>query len=797
MLPEIASSMPIASARNDEKLKQTNKTGISKMDEMNKINYAEALEYHEKDKPGKIAISATKSLVTQQDLSLAYSPGVAAPCLEIAKNLEDVYKYTARGNLVAVISNGTAVLGLGNLGAAASKPVMEGKAVLFKKFADIDAIDLEVNTEDPEEFINAVKYLSYSFGGINLEDIKAPECFIIEEKLKSLMDIPVFHDDQHGTAIITAAGLINAAYLTNRKLEDLKIVVNGAGAAAIACIDLLIALGADKSKIIVCDTKGVVYKGRLEGMNKWKELYASDTKFRTLAESLNNADVFIGLSVKGAVTKDMVSRMASNPIIFAMANPDPEITPEDIKLVRDDAIIATGRSDYNNQINNVMGFPYIFRGALDIRAKTINTEMKIAAAKAIAGLARRPVPEEVYKAYSGRKMVFGKEYIIPVPFDPRLITVVAAAVAVAAIESGVARVKDFSIGKYKKELGSRLNPTANYMNFLAEKIHNAPLKRIVFAEGEEEEVISAALMMRDKKYGHPIIIGRVERIEAMLKKIGQDISLDGIQIMNAALSDSLEKYTDYLYKRLQRKGYLYRDCAKLVKTDKNIFAACMLACGDGDALLTGVTQSYIDSLEDIMKVISPKTNRSILGYSIMIAKDNNIIIADNCITEYPNSWELAQIATQTAEIAKNMGITPRVALLSFSTFGNSSKAETARIREAVNILDNFSKDKEELSGMKVDFEYDGEMSVKVALDGDVRKLYKFCRLSGSANVLIMPGLNSAAISTELLQEFSSNSFIGPITNGFEKPVQILQAAATANEILKIATFACVEAIKEV
>ncbi|WP_341787908.1 NADP-dependent malic enzyme [Rickettsia endosymbiont of Cantharis rufa] len=767
------------------------------MDEMNKINYAEALEYHEKDKPGKIAITATKSLVTQQDLSLAYSPGVAAPCLEIAKYLEEVYRYTARGNLVAVISNGTAVLGLGNLGAAASKPVMEGKAVLFKKFADIDAIDLEVNTEDPEEFINAVKYLGYSFGGINLEDIKAPECFIIEEKLKSLMDIPVFHDDQHGTAIITAAGLINATYLTNRKLEDLKIVVNGAGAAAIACIDLLIALGVDKSKIILCDTKGVVYQGRLEGMNKWKELYASDTKLRTLAESLNNADVFIGLSVKGVVTKEMVSKMANNPIIFAMANPDPEITSEEIKLVRDDAIIATGRSDYNNQINNVMGFPYIFRGALDVRAKTINTEMKIAAAKAIAGLARKPVPEEVYKAYLGRKMVFGKEYIIPVPFDPRLITVVASAVAVAAIESDVARIKDFNIGKYKKELGSRLNPTANYMNFLAEKIHNAPLKRIVFAEGEEEEVISAALMMRDEKYGNPIIIGRLERIEATLKKIGQDISLDGIQIMNAALTDSLEKYINYLYKKLQRKGYLYRDCAKLVKTDKNIFAACMVACGDGDALLTGVTKSYIDSLEDIMKVISPKSDRRILGYSIMIAKDNNIIIADNCITEYPNSWELAQIATQTAEIAKNMGIIPRVALLSFSTFGNSSKEKTARIREAVNILDNFSEDKEELNGMKVDFEYDGEMSVKVALDGDLRKLYKFCRLSGTANVLIMPGLNSAAISTELLQEFSSNSFIGPITNGFEKPVQILQATATANEILKIATFACIEAIKEV
>ncbi|MCC8370485.1 MAG: NADP-dependent malic enzyme [Rickettsia endosymbiont of Stiretrus anchorago] len=765
------------------------------MDEMNKINYTEALEYHQKDKPGKIAISATKPLVTQHDLSLAYSPGVAAPCLEIAKSTDEMYKYTARGNLVAVISNGTAVLGLGNLGAAASKPVMEGKAVLFKKFADIDAIDLEVDTNDPEEFINAVKYLGYSFGGINLEDIKAPECFVIEEKLKSLMDIPVFHDDQHGTAIITAAGLINATYITNRKLENLKIVVNGAGAAAIACIDLLIALGADKSKIILCDTKGVIYQGRTEGMNKWKEAYANSTQLRTLEEALKDADVFIGLSVKGAVTKEMVSKMANNPIIFAMANPDPEITPEEIKQVRNDAIIATGRSDYNNQINNVMGFPYIFRGALDVRAKTINTEMKIAAAKAIAELARKPVPEEVYKAYAGRKMIFGNEYIIPVPFDPRLITVVPIAVAKAAIDSDVAKVSDFNLNKYKKELESRLNPTSNYMNFLAEKIHNAPLKRIIFAEGEEEEVIVAAIMMRDEKYGNPILIGRTERIEAKLKQLGQNISLDGITIMNAALTDKLEVYIDYLYKRLQRKGYLYRDCAKLVKTDKNIFAACMLACGDGDALLTGVTKSYVDSLEDILKVISRKANRRILGYSIMIAKDNNIIISDNCITEYPSSSELAEIAAQTAEIAKDMGIVPRVALLSFSSFGNSSKEKTARIREAVNILNNFSEDKLKLNDMEVDFEYDGEMSVKVALDSNLRKLYKFCRLSGPANVLIMPGLNSAAISTELLQEFSSNSFIGPITNGFEKPVQILQATASASEILKIATFACVEAIK--
>ncbi|MFY9589564.1 NADP-dependent malic enzyme [Rickettsia endosymbiont of Halotydeus destructor] len=753
------------------------------MEEMNKINYAEALEYHNKGKPGKIAILATKPLVTQQDLSLAYSPGVAAPCLEIAKNIDNIYKYSARGNMVAVISNGTAVLGLGNLGAAASKPVMEGKAVLFKNFADIDAIDLEINTEDPEEFINAVKYLNYSFGGINLEDIKAPECFIIEEKLKSIMDIPVFHDDQHGTAIITAAGLINAAYLTNRSFNDLKIVVNGAGAAAIACIELLIALGADRSNIILCDTKGVIYQGRTSGMNKWKEMYAQKTDLRTLSEAMESANVFLGLSAKGAVSKEMVAKMAKNPIIFAMANPDPEITPEEIRSVRSDAIIATGRSDYNNQINNVMGFPYIFRGALDVRAKTINQEMKIAAAQAIAKLARKPVPEEVYKAYFGYKMVFGPDYIIPVPFDPRLITVIPLAVAKAAIDSGVAKITDFNINKYKKELASRLNPTSNYMSLLAEKIHNAPLKRIVFAEGEEEEVIMAAIMMRDDKLGHPIIVGRAERIEATLKKIGQDTNLDDIEIMNAAINENIDKYIDYLYERLQRKGYLYRDCAKLVKTDKNIFAACMVACGDGDAVLTGITKSYASSLADIIKVISPKVNNRILGYSIMIAKDHNIIIADNSITEYPTSEELAQIAIQTADIAKNMGMMPKVALLSYANFGSSDKEKMMRINDAVRILDSEQRD----------FEYDGEMSVSVALNPNSRKLYKFCRLSGAANVLIMPGLNTAAISTELLQEFSSNSFIGPIINGFEKPVQILQTGASANEILKIATFACIEA----
>lgn len=754
------------------------------MNEMNKINYLKALEYHSNGKPGKIAIAATKPLDTQQDLALAYTPGVAAPCLEIAKNIDDVYKYTARGNLVAVITNGTAILGLGNLGAAASKPVMEGKAVLFKKFADIDSIDLEIDTTDPDEFINAVKYLGYSFGGINLEDIKSPECFIIEEKLKSCMQIPVFHDDQHGTAIIAAAGLINAAYITNRSLDNLKIVVSGAGAAAIACIELLIALSVDKKNVILCDKMGVVYKGRKEGMNEWKELYAVETDLRTISDAMKSADVFLGLSSKGAVSKEMVASMAQNPIIFPMANPDPEITPEDIQSVRSDAIIATGRSDYNNQLNNVMGFPYIFRGALDVRATTINQEMKIAAALSLAELARQAVPDEVYKAYPGRKMIFGPEYIIPVPFDPRLITTVSMAVAKAAIDSGVARITDFDFKNYAKELESRLNPTSHYMNLLFERIQQSVPKRVVFAEGEEEEVIKAAIIMRDAGYAHPILVGRYDKISAVLNKIGMNYDLDGITVMNPAINQNLNKYIDTLYSQLQRKGYLYRDCARLVKSDKNIFSAIMIACGDADCMVTGVTKSYYNSLEDIMKVMEPKKNNRILGYSIMITKEHNIIIADNSVTELPSEQDLVEITLQTASIARNIGMTPKIALLSFSTFGNPMREKANRVREAVRILDR----------MNLDFEYDGEMSADVALNPNLRNSYKFCRLSGSANVLIMPGLHSAAISTQLLQELARGVFIGPIINGFEYPVQIVRMGASASEITKIATFACIDAI---
>ncbi len=754
------------------------------MDNTKSPEYIKALEYHQKGQPGKVALKATKELVSQQDLALAYSPGVAAPCLEIQKNPEDIYKYTAKGNTVAVISNGTAVLGLGAIGAKASKPVMEGKAVLFKKFADIDCFDVEVDCSDADEFINVVKHLGPTWGGINLEDIKAPECFIIEEKLKELMDIPVFHDDQHGTAIITAAGLINAVFLTKRKMSEIKVVVNGAGAAAMSCINLAISLGVNKNNVILCDTKGVIYKGRTDRMNKWKEEKAADTEHRTLEEAMVGADVFLGLSAKGAVTKKMVASMAKLPIIFAMANPDPEITPEDIASVRDDAIIATGRSDYDNQVNNVMGFPYIFRGALDVRAKSINEEMKLAAANALADLARKPVPGEVYRAYGSKKKSFGPEYIIPVPFDPRLITTIPVAVAQAAIESGVAQVKDLNIRAYKAELASRLNPTSTYMHFVYEQIHHADMQRVIFAEGEEEEVIKAAMMMRDENYGTPIIVGRNAKINPIVESMGDGYSLDGIKVINAATNPNIDKYIDKLYTKLQRKGYLRRDCARMVTTDRNVFSACMIECGDADAMVTGITKSYYTSLDDICKVIKPKKNKRIMGYSIMLSSKHNMIIADNTACEFPQSDDLVEITLQTAEAAKSLGFKPRVALLSFSNFGNPEKEKTERVRNAISKLDQ----------MNLDFEYDGDMTADVALNTELQKIYPFCRLSGPANILIMPGLHSAAISTHLLEELAGGIFIGPILNGFEYPVQIVPMGSSANDILKVAAFAAIEAI---
>lgn len=743
-----------------------------------------ALAYHKQNnKAGKVEISPTKPLVTQYDLSLAYSPGVAFPCEEIRDNPDAIYDYTSKGNMVAVISNGTAVLGLGNLGAAASKPVMEGKSVLFKKFADIDSIDIEVSTEDADEFVNAIKYLGASWGGINLEDIKSPECFIIEKKLRELMDIPVFHDDQHGTAIITAAALINALRVTDKKIEDVIIVSNGTGAAGIACIELILKLGANPNNIISCDRQGVIYKGRKDGMNPWKEKYAIDTNLRTLKDAMNNADVFLGLSVKNALSREMVKSMNKNPIIFAMANPDPEILPEIVEEVRQDAIIATGRSDYNNQVNNVMGFPYIFRGALDVRASTINDEMKLAAAYAIADLAKMPVPEEVYKAYSGRKMKFGPNYIIPVPFDPRLITTVPVAVAKAAIKSGVARIKDFDIEKYRESLAGRLDKSSNYMNLIYQRVKSNK-QRIIFAEGEDEQTLNAALKMRDAELANPVIVGRLSKIEPLLQKMGEDLSLNGIEVINAANYGDLEFLIDKLYKKLQRKGYLYRDCARLVKSDKNVFSALLLETGFGDAMVTGQTKGYYDSLKDIKKVIDVKNNALVFGYSILLTEHRSIIISDTSVHEMPSENQLADISIQTAQIAKNMGIIPRVALLAFANFGNPMKENADRIRKAVKVLEE----------RKVDFEFDGEMSPDVALNKELMKIYPFCRLKEPANILVMPALNTASISTKLFDELGEGEIIGPILSGFEKSVQIVEMGCTSEEIMRIASFAAIDAI---
>lgn len=748
------------------------------------ITDAEALAYHAEGKPGKISILPTKPLMTQRDLSLGYSPGVAIPCLEIQKNPDTAYDYTARGNFVAVISNGTAVLGLGNLGALASKPVMEGKAILFKRFADIDCIDIEVDTTDIDEFVNCVKYLGPSWGGINLEDIAAPECFVIEQKLREIMDIPVFHDDQHGTAIIVAAGLINAAHLTGRKLEDIKVVVLGAGSAGIACLELIKRIGIKHENALLVDKSGVIYEGRTESMNQWKSAHAVKTDKRTLADAMKGADMFMGLAGKNAVSKELVATMAKNPIIFAMANPDPEITPEEVRKVRSDAIIATGRSDYVNQVNNVMGFPYIFRGALDVRASQINEEMKVAAAEAIAALAREVVPEEVSAAYAGRKMEYGKDYIIPAPFDPRLMTTVPVAVAKAAMETGVARKPIADFDAYKKELAARRDPTANSMQHIFDKVRENP-QRMIFAEGEEEKIIRAAVQWRDNGYGTPILVGRIERIKESMKKMSIE-NPDTIEIANAAISPHVEAYIDYLYPRMQRAGYLYRDVARMVKNDRDIFASCMLALGHGDAMITGITRNYSVSLENVSRVIDTKKDEFLFGISLIVAKGKTLFMSDTTVQELPTSEQLAHIAIKTAEKARKLGHDPRVALLSFSTFGNPKREKSVRIIDAIKVLDS----------MNVDFEYDGEMSASVALNKEMLKLYPFCRLSAPANILVMPALHSAHIASHMLQELGDGVTIGPILVGMDRPVQIAQMNASLSEILNLCAINAMEAIEE-
>ena len=739
---------------------------------------------HASGRPGKIEIRPTKPLTTQRDLSLAYSPGVAFPCLRIHEDPSLAYDYTAKGNLVAVISNGTAVLGLGDLGALASKPVMEGKAVLFKRFADIDGIDLEVDTTDVDQFINAVRYLGPSFGGINLEDIKAPECFIIEQRLRELMDIPVFHDDQHGTAIIAAAGLLNAIDLTGRKIKDITLVINGAGAAAIACAELVKTMGVPHDHVLLCDTKGVIYQGREQGMNQWKSAHAANTKLRTLDEAMKGADVFFGLSVKDAVSQEMVKSMAAKPIVFAMANPDPEITPEAVRAVRNDAIVATGRSDYANQINNVLGFPYIFRGALDVRASTINDQMKIAAADALAALAREDVPDEVDAAYSGRRLRYGPEYIIPVPFDPRLIAAIPSAVAKAAMDSGVARRPIVDMESYKSELSARLDPIAASLHLIFERVRANP-RRVVFAEGEEEKTIRAALAYRNAGYGEPVLIGREERVYEAMKQIGV-AEIDGIEIHNARLSRHNNEYTDFLYGRLQRRGLLYRDCLRMVNNDRNVFAACMVAKGDADAMVTGLTRTTWNALEEIRRAIDAKPGERFMGISIVLARGRTVLLADTLVHEVPTAEELADITIETAAKARQLGHEPRVALLSFSNFGNPPRERGLRIADAVQVLD----------ARKVDFEYDGEMQANVALDHALmRQLYPFCRLSGPANVLIMPALHSANISGLLLQQLGGGTVIGPVLTGLDKPAQIVQPNATVSEIVTAAALAALDSIR--
>ena len=743
------------------------------------ISDKEALDFHSMGRPGKIEIVVTKPMATQRDLSLAYSPGVAVPVKAIAENPALAYEYTAKGNLVAVISNGTAILGLGNLGALASKPVMEGKAVLFKRFADVDSIDLEVDTEDPDQFINAVRYLGPSFGGINLEDIKAPECFIIEEKLRELMDIPVFHDDQHGTAIIAAAGIMNAMRLTGREMKSTKLVCNGAGAAGIACLELIKAMGFAPENVILCDTKGVVYKGRAEGMNQWKSAHAVETKARTLDDAMKGADVFFGLSAKGALSPEMVKSMAPNPIIFAMANPDPEITPEEAHAVRDDVIIATGRSDYPNQVNNVLGFPYIFRGALDCRASTINMEMKVAAAYALADLAREDVPDDVAAAYQGARPRFGRDYIIPVPFDPRLIHVIPPAVAKAAMETGVAKKPIPDMEAYKAQLSARRDPVAGALQRIFERVRRYP-KRVVFAEGEEEQVIRAAMSFVTQGLGTAILVGREDRVRDRAAAVGIELDgKNGIEIHNARLSHRNAAYAQYLYERLQRKGYLFRDCQRLINTDRNYFGAAMVALGDADAMVTGATRNYSVALNDVLNVIDAKPGHKLIGASLVLARGRTVIVADTAITEMPDAEELAQIAVEAAAFARRLGYDPRVALLAYSTFGHPMGERSAKVIDAVKILDS----------RHTDFEYDGEMAADVALNKDLLAQYPFSRLKDTANVLVMPAFHSASISTKMMQTIGGSTVIGPLLVGLDRSVQIMPLGAKDSEIVNMAALA--------
>jgi malate dehydrogenase (oxaloacetate-decarboxylating)(NADP+) len=736
----------------------------------------EALDFHSQGRPGKIEIVATKPMATQRDLSLAYSPGVAVPVQAIFDDPACAYDYTAKGNLVAVISNGTAILGMGNLGALASKPVMEGKAVLFKRFADVDSIDIEVKTEDVDRFIDAVELLEPTFGGINLEDIAAPSCFIIEQTLRERMNIPVFHDDQHGTAIIAAAGLINACMLTGRTLKDVKVVCNGAGAAAIACTELIKAMGVPHDNVIMCDRTGVIYQGRTSGMDQWKSAHAAKTETRNLAEAISGADVFLGLSAANSLSPEMVKSMAPEPIIFAMANPDPEISPPVARAARPDAIIATGRSDFPNQVNNVLCFPFLFRGALDVRATTINEPMKIAAANALAQLARETVPEEVAAAYGGMAHKFGRDYIIPSPFDPRLMEIVASAVAKAAMDSGVAQKPIADMAAYRAELRARLNPTTSVLTQVYEAARAKP-KRVIFAEAEEDVVLRAAIQFKNDGYGIPVLVGRDATVTQKLRELGADP--DTFEIHNSVTSNLVDRMVDKLYARLQRRGYLRRDIVRMVNRDRNIFGALLLTMDQADAMITGVTRTFSQTMRELRRVLDPKKGQTPFGVHVMVGKSHTVFISDTTVNERPTAEELADIAEQTAMVARRMGHIPRVAFLSFSTFGNPHGNWLDNIRGAVAILD----------ARKPNFEYEGDIPPDVALNPAMMARYPFCRLSGPANVLVMPGLQSANLSAKLLRELGGDQVIGPMLVGIERPVQIATMASSASDLVTLAVLA--------
>ena len=747
------------------------------MSSKNRITPEEALAYHLEPTPGKFEITASTPMTTQRDLSLAYSPGVAVPVEAIAENPETAYDYTTKGNMVAVVSNGTAILGLGNLGALASKPVMEGKAVLFKRFADVNAIDIELDTEDPEEIIKAVKLMGPTFGGINLEDIKAPECFIIEQRLKEEMDIPVFHDDQHGTAVICAAGLINALHISGKKIEDCKIVLNGAGAAGIACLELIKAMGAKHDNCIMCDTKGVIYQGRTEGMNQWKSAHAAKTDARTLEDAMKGADVFLGVSAKGAVTQDMVQSMADDPVIFAMANPDPEITPEDAHAVRADAIVATGRSDYPNQVNNVLGFPYLFRGALDIHARAINDEMKIACAEALAEIARMDVPDEVAMAY-GRKLSFGRDYIIPTPFDPRLIYMIPPAVARAGMDTGVARRPIVDLEGYEASLKARMDPTANILRGISARARAAQA-RMIFAEGDDIRVLRAAVNYQRAGYGKALVVGRESDVKERLEGAGLGDAVRELEIVNAANTRHLDTYKEYLYNRLQRKGYDRHDIHRLAARDRHVFSALMLAHGHGDGLVTGATRKSAHVMELINHVFDASAQDGAVGVTAILHKGRVVLISDTLVHEWPDEEDLANIAERSADVARGMGLDPRVAFVSFSTFGYPVSERATKMHIAPKVLDKRG----------VDFEYEGEMTVDVALNTAAQEAYPFSRLTGPANILVVPARHSASISVKLMQEMAGATVIGPILAGVDKPIQICSTVSTVSDITNMALLA--------